>query len=554
MSNLSVETPHCLGKMDRVFERLGALMGQIGLDISVWDLQGGLVGSWQSDCEFARMIAQVDSDLEGVSPRLAESVVAGNSPASARAETGHCLIAVPVRHRRRILGAVLASFPPKQMLEEEFLARLCDKLKLDREVVRTQGQASSLHDAEQADALLKTLTWTLENLQARAIADEELLTFSNNLASTYEELALLYRVSGSMRVTQQPDQFLQEVCDDLLDVMNIGASVAVVYAHPPAVEEDIVAVAGQFGMSTVQIKTLISMEITPKFTSDGQLVLNGKEPVFGHPRSNGPFRNLVAVQLLNEDEPIGVLMGFNKRGADFDSVDMKLIGAIGNQAGAFLANNRLYADLQDLLMGVLHALSASIDAKDPYTSGHSQRVAMISRHLAEKCNFDADKVQQIYLAGLLHDIGKIGVPEAILCKEGRLTAQEYEDMKRHPVLGANILGGIRQLDDVVVGILSHHERPDGRGYPKGLKGDEIPLEGRIICLADCFDAMSSYRTYRDALPLEKVIDEIRRNSGSQFDSALAETFLSMDLEVFMEEVHKPARTVFPFSVDQESQQ
>jgi putative nucleotidyltransferase with HDIG domain len=228
------------------------------------------------------------------------------------------------------------------------------------------------------------------------------------------------------------------------------------------------------------------------------------------------------------------------------------MGAVGNQAAVFLTNNRLYADLQGLLMGVLHALTASIDAKDPYTCGHSQRVALISRRLAEECGFSPEKVQQIYLAGLLHDIGKIGVPETILRKKGRLTEEEYDVIKRHPLLGANILGGIRQLDDIVVGILSHHERPDGKGYPRGLKGDQVPMEGRILCLADCFDAMTSVRTYREALPLPAAIEEIRNNAGAQFDVGVVETFLSIDLKKFAEETKQPAKTVFPFGLQTNS--
>jgi len=129
------------------------------------------------------------------------------------------------------------------------------------------------------------------------------------------------------------------------------------------------------------------------------------------------------------------------------------------------------------------------------------------------------------MAGLLHDVGKIGVPEAVLQKAGRLTNEEFEQMKRHPGVGAKILADIKQVEDIIPGVLHHHERYDGKGYPAGLSGQEIPLMGRIICLADCFDAMTSNRTYRRALPLEVALCEIRRCSGTQFDPTLAESFL-----------------------------
>jgi putative two-component system response regulator len=232
-------------------------------------------------------------------------------------------------------------------------------------------------------------------------------------------------------------------------------------------------------------------------------------------------------------------------------VDLKLMSSIGSQAAVFLANYRLYADLQELLMGVLHALTSSIDAKDPYTSGHSHRVAILSRRLAERSGFDSARADRIYMAGLLHDVGKIGVPESVLCKPGRLTDDEYRIIKEHPAIGAKIIGGVRQLSDLAVGVLTHHERPDGRGYPQGLKGDQMPVEGRIIGLADCFDAMTTDRTYRAALPLEAVVEEIRKNAGTQFDARLAEKFLAMDLASVLVELREPQAHSLPENMFEE---
>src|SRR5437764_14234975 len=136
------------------------------------------------------------------------------------------------------------------------------------------------------------------------------------------------------------------------------------------------------------------------------------------------------------------------------------------------------------------------------------------------------------MAGLLHDVGKIGVPEAVLQKTGRLTPEEFDEIKKHPEIGARILRDVKQLEDILPGVLHHHERYDGRGYPSGLAGENIPRMGRIICLADCFDAMTSSRTYRKALPLEVALTEIRRCSGTQFDPVLSEAFLRTGAEGF----------------------
>jgi len=377
-----------------------------------------------------------------------------------------------------------------------------------------------------------------------------LSTLSTNLSTTYEELSLLYSISGSMRVTQSPDSFLLAACREVNEVMNLSAVAAVVYAHPPAVHEDTVVVAGELGLTREQIMLLAATQIAPMLGQNNRVVVENRF-VWSARRDLGKaVRNLVAVPLLGE-QPMGMLLAFNKESGDFNSVDIKLMNSIANQSTVFLTNNMLYADLQDLLMGVLHALTATIDAKDPYTCGHSNRVAIISKRLAESMGLPAQRVQQIYLAGLMHDIGKIGVPESVLCKPGRLTPEEYEAVKKHPGLGAKILGGIRQLDDVIASILCHHERLDGRGYPQGLRGDEVPLDARIIGLADCFDAMSSDRTYRKALPLAAVVDEVRNCAGTQFDPEVVAHLLKWDLEDLLTELCQPAKTVFPIQVAQE---
>jgi HD-GYP domain-containing protein (c-di-GMP phosphodiesterase class II) len=238
----------------------------------------------------------------------------------------------------------------------------------------------------------------------------------------------------------------------------------------------------------------------------------------------------VAAPLVISDQYHGAVIAFNKIDGEFDSADLKLISSISGQATIFLENRHLYEDVQDLLMGSLHALTASIDAKDPYTCGHSRRVAIVSRKLAQLFGFDEHHAERVYLAGLMHDVGKIGIPEAVLCKPGKLTSSEYKTMQRHPEIGATILSGIRQMEDLIPVILHHHERLDGGGYPAGLSSGEIPIEAMIVGLADSFDAMTSSRTYRNTMPLTAVITEIRRCSGTQFDPRLAELLLSLDLE------------------------
>jgi HD-GYP domain-containing protein (c-di-GMP phosphodiesterase class II) len=159
-------------------------------------------------------------------------------------------------------------------------------------------------------------------------------------------------------------------------------------------------------------------------------------------------------------------------------------------------------------------------------------VAHLSCRLAAALGLDEHSAERVRIAGLVHDVGKIGVPEAVLCKTGRLTDEEFALIKTHPEIGHRILKDIPHFDDVLPGVLRHHERWDGKGYPGGLAGEAIPLVARILALADTFDAMSSTRSYRPALPREKVLEDFRRCAGTQFDPALVERFLTLDFVEF----------------------
>ncbi len=180
------------------------------------------------------------------------------------------------------------------------------------------------------------------------------------------------------------------------------------------------------------------------------------------------------------------------------------------------------------LLGTVAALVSAIDAKDTYTCGHSERVAWLSKELAKKFGLDATTIEQIHICGLVHDIGKIGIPESILRKPGKLTNEEFDQIRAHPVIGENILKDVAQLKPVLPGVRSHHERWDGRGYPDGTSGEDTPIFGRILGVADAFDAMCSSRAYRKKLKREEVLDEITACAGSQFDPELAKLFLTID--------------------------
>jgi len=180
---------------------------------------------------------------------------------------------------------------------------------------------------------------------------------------------------------------------------------------------------------------------------------------------------------------------------------------------------------RELFIGSMRAFVAAIDAKDPYTRGHSERVAAFSRTIARHLQLPEETQHKIWISGLLHDVGKIGVEDQVLLKEGKLTAEEFEKMKMHTVIGAEIMTPIEQLRDMVPGIRSHHEAWNGRGYPDGLKGEQIPLYGRIIGVADTFDAITTNRPYQQAYSLDYAVETIKKLTGSRFDAKIVTAFL-----------------------------
>lgn len=193
---------------------------------------------------------------------------------------------------------------------------------------------------------------------------------------------------------------------------------------------------------------------------------------------------------------------------------------------------------EKLFMHVVHSLADAIDAKDTYTNGHSGRVAKYSKEIARRYGYSEKAQGDIYMMGLLHDVGKIGVPDAVINKPAKLTDEEFALIKNHPSMGSRILKNIKEMPALATGARWHHEKFGGGGYPDGLSGNDIPEEARIIAVADAYDAMSSRRSYRDVLPQEVVRGEIEKGKGTQFDPKFADIMLSMideDTEYTMKE-------------------
>jgi HD-GYP domain-containing protein (c-di-GMP phosphodiesterase class II) len=239
------------------------------------------------------------------------------------------------------------------------------------------------------------------------------------------------------------------------------------------------------------------------------------------------FVSHIRVPLMVKGEPIGVLGVDSRRAAAFTPENLSTLEKIAALIGVALDNTRLVTDLKDLLLGTVKSLSNAIDAKSPWTAGHSERVTRYALLIGRGMNFTDNELKDLELGGLLHDVGKIGIYDAILNKAGSLNREEFEVVRKHPLRGVGLLEPIRQLDRLIPCIRHHHERYDGTGYPDGLKGDAIHHWARILAIADAFDSMTADRPYRKAFRREQALEELRRCSAAQFDPAIVNVFLDV---------------------------
>jgi polar amino acid transport system substrate-binding protein len=211
----------------------------------------------------------------------------------------------------------------------------------------------------------------------------------------------------------------------------------------------------------------------------------------------------------------------------FTDIDVQLVDYFSKIISAFYQVKK-YIKLQGIfLKNIVLALVNALEAYDIYTRGHSERVALYATQIAEKMGLDKETIRKIYWASLVHDIGKLNIPPEILNKPSKLTKEEYEIIKQHPIKGYQILKELEGLSNIAEIVKYHHERWDGKGYPEGLKGEEIPLEARIIAVADSYDAMTTERPYRKALTKEEAIKELLKNAGTQFDPKVVEVFVQI---------------------------
>ena len=526
----------------RELKKFGSRINKIGVNFAVCDANNELVLLCESDNFRSDRIQLVKSSREALKQHDNHNCVETESYVWRSGE------------HNQVLAVVL------KLGSEAVGVGLID-LGNDSPCMRAEAHQDTQYDICKT-ILSEMLALLSENFHTTAKAEEQIEMVGTELAQTYEELVLLHKLSTNMRVTEPDANFLQMACDSLTDIVSVEG-IAILLEKPIEGEKQLVLAAGS-GLIDIneQMAAILKNRLAEEINSGKEALLDSEvDSPFKYDWPD-TIKNIIVVPLWGKDktgphfagDPIlqkdpeiatpqraengssiaGLMVAINRIDKqDFDSTDVKLFNSVASGCAVFIDNGRLFRDLKELFIGSLKALTSSIDAKDPYTHGHSERVAFISRWIAERIadqeQLEEDQIHEIYLAGLLHDIGKVGIEEAVLRKEGKLSERELSHIRKHPSIGAGILGGIKQMRDIMPGVLCHHERIDGRGYPNSLVGKQIPLIGKIVGLADSFDAMISKRTYRRAMTIEETLEEIEKGLGTQFDEKVGRVFIDSDV-------------------------
>jgi putative nucleotidyltransferase with HDIG domain len=347
------------------------------------------------------------------------------------------------------------------------------------------------------------------------------------LQRAQRHLSTLHHVSEVLASARDLPSLADASLQTILEVMEADRAAVVLRRQGAATDEAEVAAVRSKAPSSepfVVSRTLVADVIArgvSTFASDASADARFAE---GKSVIGQRIRSVMCVPMRTTDEILGALYVDSQSGAGrFSDADLELLAAIGNQAGVALHRVRLLGEIERLLLDTVRAIAATIDAKDGYTHRHSERVAALARCIASEIGMTADDQETAQLSALLHDVGKIAVPDSILNKPERLTPAEFDEMKKHPAHGARILANIQSplVTAVLPGIQYHHEKWDGSGYPEGLSGLDIPLLGRLLGVADFIDALTSARAYRQPSPLGEVVALVDRGSGTMFDPTIA---------------------------------
>jgi HD-GYP domain-containing protein (c-di-GMP phosphodiesterase class II) len=335
---------------------------------------------------------------------------------------------------------------------------------------------------------------------------------------------VLERFSQSL---QQCDRASQEI-HLVLEAVQEGLGADAVFWYPGSSGEGLERV-GRPGLSPAWCRAFVERLLGEEPPPDGQLLRSYLDPA-AKPASPWPY-SAALLRISASRSSWVVALSFHPRRI-FQPADLKVMGL----ARRMMLNHRqqlqVYEKLKESLFGLVRCLTAAIDAKDPFTWGHSERVARIAVRLGKQMGLPGSVLSDLFLAGLLHDIGKIGIRDSVLQKPGKLTEEEFAHIQEHPVIGDRLVSNLKALQHLRPGIRNHHERWDGKGYPDRLAGEDVPLQARVLAVADSCDAMMANRPYRPAMPTQRIDEIMAEGAGSQWDPRIVEHFMACRHELY----------------------
>ncbi|MCA9270614.1 MAG: HD-GYP domain-containing protein, partial [Planctomycetales bacterium] len=395
-----------------------------------------------------------------------------------------------------------------------------------------------------------------EREERRRLQDEN-QGLSEQVSQDFEELMFLRHIAGELGGADL-DGGLQAIAEQMLGLLNElirATSLVFIEAAEKLTGGRLAAWAGAHPPDDATCRALLA-NLSPAARAE-PFVRNRLHQATDHDWEDA--RELVIVPVSVGKRVVGWLMAVNRERQqggpgpwhatqhEFGTHEASLMSTAASIMAAQARNVDMIQEKEELLVKMIRSLVSALEAKDEYTCGHSERVAMYARRLALGLGYTPERADRLYLTGLLHDIGKIGVSDAALKKPGRLTDEEFEDIKRHPDEGWAILHELKPLAYVLPGMLQHHERVDGLGYPDGLKDDDISLDGRILAVVDAYDAMTSDRPYRQGMPVEKAEAILCEGAGTQWDTRVVEAFFEVreDINHIRQEYRPRVRRVRP---------
>jgi HD-GYP domain-containing protein (c-di-GMP phosphodiesterase class II) len=401
----------------------------------------------------------------------------------------------------------------KNITKERELSKIRVELEHKTKVENLNSQLEfKIKELEAANRAITSLSQEVKNKNIELEKAVERLKKINEIG----------RILSSIIETQELMKIIIQTTADLLNAEKVTLHLK--NSHRPAV-----TIRYQRGGALENLLDF-SLELNPEFKelfSEGRpVIISGPvSPDSADPSKRG---QKIGVPLKMKGIVIGAMILENGQNlAIFTEEELELLTTLSNQAMVAIENAWLYESVKTNYFATIQSLVNALEASDRFTKGHSERVRLLSVELGRYIGLDFKEIELLEHAAILHDIGKIGIDNFILQKQGKLTAKEYSLIKTHPLIGDDILGPIETLEGVRKTIIQHHERYDGNGYPYGLRGDEISLKSKILSVVDTFDAMMTDRPYRKALSLQMIKEELRSNAGTQFDQYVVESFVEM---------------------------